>query len=156
MKTNERDEKIDRFAELSHEISLHMHAEIASDWPEHELSMAQFKALVLLGSGRQRMGDLSRALGISLSSTTNLVDRLESKGLLQRDHDRDDRRVVTCELTSEGRSTVSRFWSVGRQRIHDLTDQLSDDEFDLVISALELLSNSWKRSSAPRPETNDH
>ena len=94
------------------------------------------------------MGDLSRSLEISLSSATNLVGRLEAKGLVQRDHDRDDRRVVTCELTDEGRATVSRFWDVGQKGLEEMTDQLTDDEFDLVLAAFELLARVSKRSSS--------
>jgi DNA-binding MarR family transcriptional regulator len=151
MNEQKRTERIERFAELSEQISMQMHVQMAHEWPEHELSMAQFKALVYLAGGAKRMGDLSRFLGISLSSTSNLADRLEGKGLINRDHDRDDRRVVSCELTGEGHSTVSRFWLIGRQRIEHLTGNLSDEEVDLVNRALELLAKSWERSADTSP-----
>jgi DNA-binding MarR family transcriptional regulator len=153
MTSNDRKQKIDRFAELSHAISTQMHIQMATEWPEYELSMPQFKAMVCLAGGRKRMGDLARFLDISLSSATNLVDRLESKGLVTRDHDRQDRRVVTCELTAEGRDTISKFWKVGRQRIEDLTSRLSDEEFDLVLHALELLVDSWQRDPGDLPKS---
>ena len=94
------------------------------------------------------MGDLSRSLDISLSSATNLVSRLEAKGLVQRDHDQSDRRVVTCELTDEGRATVSRFWDVGQKGLEQITDQLTDEEFDQVLTAFELLARASKRTSS--------
>jgi DNA-binding MarR family transcriptional regulator len=37
---------------------------------------------------------------------TKLLDRLESKGLLQRRPHPDDRRAVMIELTDEGRALV--------------------------------------------------
>ncbi|TVR70752.1 MAG: MarR family transcriptional regulator [Sphaerobacteraceae bacterium] len=141
---DERDELIEMFAQVTHDLTTMMHLHIASEWPEHELSMAQFKALVFLSGGSARMGDLARFLGISLSSATNLADRLESKGLVQRDHDREDRRVVTCELTAEGRQTINRFWQIGRQQIEQLTEALSDSELRRIIDSLQLLSGSWK------------
>jgi DNA-binding MarR family transcriptional regulator len=142
-----RNQRIARFTELSQEIAQHMHVERVTEWPEHELSMPQFKALVFMASGRQRMGDLARFLGISLSSATSLADRLQTKGLVTRDHDQQDRRVVTCELTDEGRRTVTEFWVVGQKRADDLTSHLTDEEFDLVLHAFELLAQSWTRSS---------
>lgn len=142
---SKRNELVDHFAQVTHDLTTMMHLHIASEWPEHELSMAQFKALVFLSGGSARMGDLARFLGISLSSATNLADRLESKGLVQRDHDREDRRVVTCELTTEGRQTINRFWQIGRQQVDKLTEALSDEELQGVIESLELLSTSWKR-----------
>jgi DNA-binding MarR family transcriptional regulator len=145
MSSANRPDKVARFIELSHEISSHTRSHMAAEWPEHELSMPQFKLLVLLSGGRLRMGDLARMLEISLSSATNLVGRLEAKGLVQRDHDFDDRRVVTCELTGEGRSTVHRFWAVGEKGAEEITRQLSDDEFDLVLTAFELLARASRR-----------
>jgi DNA-binding MarR family transcriptional regulator len=153
MTSEDRKQKIDRFADLSHAISTQLHIQMETEWPEYELSMPQFKAMVCLAGGRKRMGDLARLLDISLSSATNLADRLESKGLVTRDHDHHDRRVVTCELTADGHDTISRFWKVGRQRIEDLTSHLSDAEFDLVLHALEMLVDSWQRASGDSPSS---
>jgi DNA-binding MarR family transcriptional regulator len=142
---SKRNDLVENFAQATHDLNTLMHMHIASEWPEHELSMPQFKALVFLSGGAARMGDLARFLGISLSSATNLADRLESKGLVQRDHDREDRRVVTCELTVEGRQTINRFWQIGRQQIEKLAEPLSDEELHRVTDSLGLLSTSWKR-----------
>jgi DNA-binding MarR family transcriptional regulator len=147
MTSTPRFHMIERFIELSHQISTQMRSSMAMEWPEHELSMPQFKALVQLSSGRQRMGDLARDLGISLSSATNLVGRLESKGLAQRDHDSEDRRVVMCELTGDGQETVSRFWSLGQQQVAEMTRSLTDEQFEQVLTAFELLSESGKKAN---------
>ena len=144
-----RTEKIEHFARLTHEISERMHLNLSHDWPEHELSMPQFKALTFLASGRQRMGDLAKHLDISLSSATNLVDRLERKALVQRDHATDDRRVVTCELTNDGRTVISQFWRIGRERIDELMTGVTDDELDLILQALEILNRAWARAAPP-------
>ncbi len=146
MANNDRAQKVQRFSELSHQITATFRVHMSSDWPEHELSMPQFKTLMFLSGGAKRMGDLARMLGISLSSATNLVSRLEGKGLVQRDHDLDDRRVVTCELTDEGRRTVTRFWTVGEQEVETILGQLSDDELDLVLHAFELLAQAGERA----------
>ncbi len=146
MANNDRAQKVQRFSKLSHQITATFRVHMSSDWPEHELSMPQFKTLMFLSGGGQRMGDLARMLGISLSSATNLVSRLEGKGLVQRDHDLDDRRVVTCELTDEGRRTVTRFWTVGEQEVETILGQLSDDELDLVLHAFELLAQAGERA----------
>ena len=146
MTEHDRTEKFQRFAELSHHITATFRVHMSADWPEHELSMPQFKTLMFLSAGSQRMGDLARMLGISLSSVTNLVSRLEGKGLVQRDHDLEDRRVVTCELTDEGRRTVTRFWTVGEKEVETILGQLGDDELDLVLHAFELLARAGERA----------
>src|SRR5262249_20942504 len=48
------------------------------------------------------MVEIAWGLNIAKSAVTKTVDRLEQRGLLDRDRDRDDRRTVYASLTSEG------------------------------------------------------
>jgi DNA-binding MarR family transcriptional regulator len=145
-KEETRQRKLDRLIDIMEELPRRMHDDVASEWPEHELTMTQFKAMTYLQSGPQRMSDIGRFLNVSLSSVTNLVGRLESKGLVQRTHDTTDRRVVTCELTDEGRTTVTWIWRVGRQRLVRIAARLADDELDQVVNAFEILIEASSRT----------
>ena len=148
MNEQSRQAKIDRLETLMQELPQRMSWEAPDEWPEYELTMSQFKTLTLLQSGPKRMGDISRYLGISLSSATNLVSRLESKALVQREHDLSDRRVVTCELTEEGLKTVTLLWQIGRQRFIHLASTLTLEELDHVVTAFELLNAAAEREHA--------
>ena len=58
---------------------------------------------VAMAPGRRlRMVEIASGLNIAKSAVTKTVDRLEQRGLLDRDRDRDDRRTVYASLTSEG------------------------------------------------------
>ena len=92
------EELIERLSRASERISMQMRSASIQDWPDIELTMPQLRTLVLLSHGPQRMGEIAAALGISLPATTNMIVRLEGKGLVERVHDRDDRRVVRCHL----------------------------------------------------------
>jgi DNA-binding MarR family transcriptional regulator len=48
------------------------------------------------------MGRLAQTLGCDASNVTGLVDRLEARGLVQRQPSRDDRRVKVIQLTAAG------------------------------------------------------
>src|SRR5262249_56286315 len=48
------------------------------------------------------MVEIAWGLNSGKSAVTKTVDRLEQRGLLDRDRDRDDRRTVYASLTSEG------------------------------------------------------
>lgn len=52
------------------------------------------------------IGTLAHHLDIEASVTTGIVQRLEQRGLLERVHDREDRRVVKIFLTQQGRDLV--------------------------------------------------
>ena len=53
------------------------------------------------------MGDLAEELDVSVASATGIVDRMEQRGLVERRHGPDDRRVVMVDLTATGGRHVS-------------------------------------------------
>lgn len=70
---------------------------------ELELSPAQCHLLNLIEPDRPvPMGELASALSCDASNVTGLVDRMESKGLLQRSPSAQDRRVKVLSLTPLG------------------------------------------------------
>ena len=56
------------------------------------------------------VGDLSRQLHISMSSTAQLTDRLAKHSWIKRSGDRDDRRIVRLSLTPAGEQELSGFY----------------------------------------------
>jgi DNA-binding MarR family transcriptional regulator len=70
---------------------------------ELELSPAQCHVLNLIEPDRPMpMGQLAGALACDASNVTGLVDRLESRGLIQRSPSPEDRRVKVISLTPLG------------------------------------------------------
>jgi DNA-binding MarR family transcriptional regulator len=68
------------------------------------LNAAQGEALLLLHlHGPQRMSHLARFLLQQTQTTTDLVDRLERRGLVARVRHETDRRVVLVQITDAGR-----------------------------------------------------
>ena len=71
---------------------------------ELELSPAQCHLMTLIDPDRPMpMGELAGALSCDASNVTGLVDRLESRGVLQRSPSAEDRRVKVLSLTPLGR-----------------------------------------------------
>ena len=68
-----------------------------------DLTLPQYRVVVLLGEGLQAASALAEKLAVSRPSVTGVVDGLVARGLVERHHDRDDRRRVGHELTAEGR-----------------------------------------------------
>jgi DNA-binding MarR family transcriptional regulator len=63
------------------------------------------------GAGPQRPTDIHTLTGLSSGGVTKLLDRLESKGMIERTLGAvpEDRRAVVITITPRGRDTVSRF-----------------------------------------------
>jgi DNA-binding MarR family transcriptional regulator len=103
------------------------------------------RAIGYLGQGAQRMSDLAAYLGISVSSATSLIERLEGKGLVARVHDPGDRRVVMCHLTASGEAELARFWRVRRSHLEAVADILTVEELTRVVEVMELLVTAFER-----------
>jgi DNA-binding MarR family transcriptional regulator len=73
----------------------------------HGIALADLRSLrVLRDLGRVPISRFADALGISRSTATGLVDRLETRGLVAREASSDDRRVVSIGLTPRGRQAL--------------------------------------------------
>ncbi len=72
-----------------------------------DITPSHFRALrVLKRHGVMRLSDLSEHLHIAARSTTEVVDALESRDLVERRADPSDRRATLVELTEHGTSIV--------------------------------------------------
>ena len=73
-----------------------------------DITPGQLRALRVLGHhGALRMSELSEHLHIAARSTTEVVDALESRSLVERRPDQVDRRATLAELTERGASVLS-------------------------------------------------
>src|SRR5213592_3624171 len=76
----------------------------------HELPLAFFESLFVVSrarGGSTRVGDLARALRVTVGGTSKLVDRIERAGLLAREPDPDDRRASRVALTAAGKRKLT-------------------------------------------------
>jgi MarR family transcriptional regulator, organic hydroperoxide resistance regulator len=94
---------------------------------QFELSPIQCHVLHLLEPGRPvPMGWLAQTLGCHASNVTGLVDRLEGRGLVQRQFSSADRRVKVLELTPAGsrvRAEMLRRMTTGARPLSRLSAQ---------------------------------
>ncbi len=98
------------------------------------------------------IGTISQRRAIDAPTVTGIVKRIEQTGLVERRHDRTDRRVVKVYLTDEGRD-IMRFLPDEISRFNDMAMQgLSEDEQrDLLAKLQRLIVNV----SAVAPGTGD-
>lgn len=73
---------------------------------ELDLSLAQYRLLALLEERPEVASALAEKLTVSRPSVTTVVDGLVARGLVERNHDTDDRRRVNHALTDQGRKLL--------------------------------------------------
>ena len=75
------------------------------------ITFAQYEALALLSfsrSGRLPLGKIGERLQVHPASVTNVIDRLEGKGLVERVPHPDDLRTTLAVLTRSGRTLATK------------------------------------------------
>src|SRR5439155_25445980 len=83
------------------------------------------------------------------SALTGIVDRLVDQGLVIREEDPHDRRVVVGRLTPAGVELGDRLAVAARDRMSRVLGQLSLDELRQVAAAMELMRRAAAHASGP-------
>jgi DNA-binding MarR family transcriptional regulator len=100
------------------------------------LTASQAKTLNVLRRGPAAMRVLASILTCDASNMTGIIDRLEKRGLVQREPSPTDRRVKNVVITTEG----SRVIDVIRGEMHATRaglDRLDDEERSTLYALLE-------------------
>lgn len=141
-----------------HRCYLRYHAELSELFDEFGINMASFDVLAALRrSGRPyRMtaGQLAESSLVSTGGVTLRVDRCQKAGLVVRERDADDRRVVYCRLTDEGLALVDRLAGAHFNRESLMLHGLGPDEQGELARLLSKLEGSI--ATRPAAAVNAH
>jgi DNA-binding MarR family transcriptional regulator len=105
---------------------------------ENDLSLTQLRVLGILRDRRGRMSDLAAHLGLDKSTMSGLVDRAERRGLLARDKNPQDGRVVDVFATPAGLELIHRLLMEFRREMAPATERLTPEQRDQLTRLLEL------------------
>lgn len=100
----------------------------------YRVGLTEFRALTLVSRASDkelRVNGLAQQLGLSQSSVTRLVSRLEAKGYVRRDVCADDGRGVYAVITEQGEGLVKEGRAPYEARIADLLSKPSTHFPDL-------------------------
>jgi DNA-binding MarR family transcriptional regulator len=104
----------------------HRSRETLEPW---DITPGQARALaVLMGHGVMRLSELSEHLHIAARSTTEVVDALQQRGLVERHPDPHDRRATLVALTDEGTSVGTAIRSARSAEAEKFFGTLSDTD----------------------------
>ncbi|MHA6508474.1 MarR family winged helix-turn-helix transcriptional regulator [Tessaracoccus sp. Y1736] len=121
---------------------------LRSSWAEQlspwEITPFQWRALHTLAraDGGLRLKDLAERLRIAPRSATEVVDQLESAGLVDRTPDPGDRRAVIVAPTSHGLEIHDAVMSQRKERSEEYFAVLSPAEQDQLAALLTLLAGT--------------
>jgi DNA-binding MarR family transcriptional regulator len=104
-------------------------AQANSGWMDLDLTLGQIRFLhVLNRAGPMSIGHVAEQLGVTLTTASQFVDRLELRGHVERVHRDDDRRVVECRLTERGAAVTAAMRGMQREVLGALLGNLKPRE----------------------------
>ena len=104
------------------------------------LTPTQFGVLeAILHKGPLSQRELGRKVLTSAGNMTDLIDKLESRGLVRRVRQKLDRRSVRVELTADGRTLIEPLFTAHAGDIAGAMAALHDDELRELSALLKKL-----------------
>lgn len=110
---------------------------MARHWPAGRLSLIHLNVLYVLSSeGPLAMNRLAELLDVSGASATGIVDRMEQRGLVTRERDGEDRRVVRVVISGEGESLIAGISAQRRDKVAQMLAGLDDADATALLQGL--------------------
>ena len=111
--------------------------ELTEVWSDVNVTIQQLRVMTILYNDEpRRVSLLARRLNVSTPTMTGILDRLVRQGLITRQDDPEDRRVVLNALTEKGQSLIERFQPVQSERLRAIVNQLPSDERQEIAGSL--------------------
>lgn len=121
------------------------------------LRRKQFKHLKMTGSqgmmagmimhhGAMKISDLSQHMNLSLSTVSEMVNKLEKMNVLIRQRDENDRRIVKVDLTDAYRIKSKEHFAHFQQFTEKLFSDATDEEVKTIMSGLFTFNNLLEKN----------
>lgn len=112
-------------------------AVIKKDIKGYQLNSTEFGTLELLyNRGKQPIQSICNKLLMANSSMTYIIDKLETRGMITRIADEEDRRNTLIDLTDQGRSFFDSIFPHHVETLQSIYQKLNHDEIIALIDSL--------------------
>ena len=139
--------RVDEVADRLHSASIHLLRRVRRQDDESGVTAPHLSALsVLVFGGARTLGELAAAEQVTPPSMTRVVRNLEADGLVERETDEADRRVVRVRATERGRAILLEG---RRRRVADLAarlEGLNDADLETLARAAELIEGVLRQA----------
>jgi len=112
---------------------------------ELNLTAPQSMLVGILGhKGAMKISQLSEKMGLSNSTVSGIVDRLETQGFLTRTRDISDRRVVMVDLTKKFREEAKTKYCSFDSRLNQMIKDASEEDLEEILKGLKTLNKTLR------------
>ena len=117
------------------------------------ISVPQFRALAYLGRHQgASLSGVAEHLGLTLPTTSRIIDDLVTAALVRRESSTVDRRCVMLTLTEHGRNVLETARAGTQARLAEILHPLSPQARASLAEAMQALLPIFTPGQAARPE----
>lgn len=98
----------------------------------------------LFASPGMKVSELAKALSIHTSTCSNMLDKLETKGLVERNRSGKDQRAVHLYITDAGSALLAKAPRPAQGALSGTLKKLADDDLLKLVDGLRVLVGSLK------------
>ena len=105
-----------------------------------KITPPQFNALLVLRkNGNMTIGELGEAMYLACSTATDLIDRMERNGLVERSRDKNDRRVIRIHVLDKGEEILGQVMIARKKYLQEVLEHVDNDQCQKMIKSMRLL-----------------
>lgn len=136
---NEFNERIDVLKTLKSIINM-IHKSMEDEFRELNITGPQGMIIgILMRHRKMKISELSEKMGLSNSTVSGIVDRLEKQGMVKRVRSSDDRRVVYVNIDEEFRKKSKEVFKKIEDKFRDMMNKATKEEHDEIVKGLNTL-----------------
>ncbi|WP_186577887.1 MarR family winged helix-turn-helix transcriptional regulator [Aquibacillus kalidii] len=110
------------------------------DWNKHtvgDLKPSEVQVLFCIKKGYETVSEVRDILRVTSPTVTQIINRLEEKGYVERTVNKEDRRSSQVKLTDQGIAVTVKAFNMYVTSINGLIDYLGEEESEQLIGLLD-------------------
>lgn len=116
----------------------------------HGVTGPQFYIMMCLyKEGSCKASRLAEIMEVKPSAITVMIDRLVNNGLVIREADAQDRRVVLIGLTEQGRLVLEEVKQTRQEQVNQFLSCLEPDELEIFLAAFDKVAQAANQAVKP-------
>jgi len=124
----EKAEMITELLELQDKGDTYLRRFAPGPWIDLNLTIAQLKSLFYISAaGKTNFKKLAEALSVTPPNVTGIIDRLVEQGLVSRQENPQDRRIMILKLTEKGQGLLD---TLKEKRVNTMTKIMANLNMD--------------------------
>lgn len=105
---------------------------------------------ILSHHGEMKISELSNRMGLSNSTVSGIVDRLEKQELVLRKRVEEDRRVVYVQVTADFQKRAKEYFNQFEKKIADIMNETTQEDIEKIFEGLNLLKELFEKNQKKR------